>query len=277
MNWLFAIVPLTDFDEEYGPLLVSPGSHKLHQVADTTARIWDVTRPDAAQLPPFIDPELKAGDLLLLNMYTWHKAPTGTSTKDRCGMFNKYCAVNAPPAAGYYRYSQAAYRSLSDAGKRLLPMHSERSLTTARLLIESASSQESMFLLLHDAATDRWQLPGGEAWEEEELVGWDVGARIGSLQTLVQTQLGVDLPWMSYIADVEEEKGVCRVYGYLDEDRSLDSLPEGNMRCDWFAKDRLQHILGDSDSICSAMDQWQRGDVIRGKGKACKQSKHQYD
>ncbi|MDE0504706.1 MAG: phytanoyl-CoA dioxygenase family protein, partial [Candidatus Poribacteria bacterium] len=24
MNWLFAIVPLTDFDAEYGPLLVSP-------------------------------------------------------------------------------------------------------------------------------------------------------------------------------------------------------------------------------------------------------------
>ena len=27
MNWLFAIVSLTDFDAEYGPLLVSPGSH----------------------------------------------------------------------------------------------------------------------------------------------------------------------------------------------------------------------------------------------------------
>ena len=46
MNWLFAIVPLTDFDAEYGPLLVSPGSHKLHRVVDPAARILDVTRPD---------------------------------------------------------------------------------------------------------------------------------------------------------------------------------------------------------------------------------------
>lgn len=34
MNWLFAIIPLTDFDLEYGPLLVSPGSHKLTQIID---------------------------------------------------------------------------------------------------------------------------------------------------------------------------------------------------------------------------------------------------
>ena len=29
MNWLFAIIPLNDFDKSFGPLLVSPGSHKL--------------------------------------------------------------------------------------------------------------------------------------------------------------------------------------------------------------------------------------------------------
>ena len=29
MNWAFAIIPLNDFDAEYGPFMVSPKSHKL--------------------------------------------------------------------------------------------------------------------------------------------------------------------------------------------------------------------------------------------------------
>ena len=42
--------------------------------------------------------------------------------------------------------------------------------------------EEPKFLLHRDAETHAWELPGGEGWEEEKLVGWDVGARIGSLQ-----------------------------------------------------------------------------------------------
>ena len=52
MNWLFAIVPLTDFDAEYGPLLVSPGSHKLYRLVDPAARILDVAKPDREQAEP---------------------------------------------------------------------------------------------------------------------------------------------------------------------------------------------------------------------------------
>ena len=115
MNWLFAIVPLTDFDAEYGPLLVSPGSHKMHRVVDPAARILDVAKPDRKQLGPFVDPELKAGDLLLLNMYAWHEPPAGTATKDRCGIFNKYCAVDAPLAAGHFRYERAPWRQATDS------------------------------------------------------------------------------------------------------------------------------------------------------------------
>ena len=97
MRWLFAIIPLNDFNREYGPLLVSPGSHKLAQIIDPDAHILDLTRPDPEQLPDLIDPELKAGDLLLMDMHTWHEAPGGTTSDDRVGIFNKYCAVNAPP------------------------------------------------------------------------------------------------------------------------------------------------------------------------------------
>ena len=271
MNWVFAIISLTDFDEEYGPFLVSPGSHKLVQVIDEEAHILDLTRPDAKQLAPFIDPELKAGDLLITNQHTWHRAPAGTATDDRCGIFHKYCAVNAPPSAGYYPYNPAALSALSDAGKRLIPVCFDKPITMARLLIECPSSNESKYLLQRGDENDRWELPGGEGWEEEG-VGWDIGARIASLQDLTKTQLGLEVPWMSYIEDVEQKDGICRVYGYSDE-----SLALTNDRCDWFTKERVRQMLGDSDYICHAIHTWHQGDIIRGKGKACRQSKEQFD
>ena len=275
MNWLFAVIPLTDFDLEYGPLLVSPGSHKLTQIIDPEAHILDLTRPDVDKLPPFIDPELKAGDLLLMNGHTWHKAPAGTTSEDRCGVFNKYCAVDAPPAAGYYPYDHAAYDSLSDAGKRLIPVHSDKPIMTTRLLIESTSGAQSKFLLVNDDGNGGWKLPGGEGWEEEDGVGWDVGARVGSLQALVKTQLEVDIPWMSYIEDIEMESDICRVYGYSDADAKLEQDSLTNR--DWFTKEQLLHMLGDPHDICRAVHTWQRDDIIRGKGKAIHQSKKQFE
>ena len=275
MNWVFAIIPLTDFDAEYGPFLVSPKSHKLTQVVDKDAHILDLKRPDAEQLAPFIDPELKAGDLLVVNEHVWHKAPAGTTTEDRCGIFNKYCAVDAPPAAGYYPYNPAALDALSDDGKRLIPVCFDKPIKTTRLLIEDTSTQESKFLLRYDEKAACWELPGGEGWEEEKLVGWDVGARIGSLQELAKTQLDLEVPWMSYIEDVEAEDGICRVYGFSDENLDLDRLANGGY--DWFTKSEMQQRLGESSAICHAVDTWHRADVIRGKGKACHQSRHQFE
>lgn len=275
MNWVFAIIPLTDFDSAFGPFLVAPKSHKLAQVIDPDAHILDLNRPDAKQLAPFIDPELKAGDLLVVNEHVWHKAPAGTTAEDRCGIFNKYCAVNAPPAAGYYPYNPAALEALSDDSKRLIPVCFDKPITTTRLLIEDTSTQESKFLLHRDVETAGWELPGGEGWEEEKLVGWDVGARIGSLQEITKTQLGLDVPWMSYIEDIESEDGINRVYGFSDENLNLDAL--ANNGYDWLTKAELQQRLGESAAICRTVDTWQQPDVIRGKGKACNQSRTQFE
>lgn len=274
MNWVFAIIPLNDFDPSFGPFMVSPRSHKLPQVIDPQAHILDLTAPDREQLPPFIDPELKAGDLLVVNEHVWHQAPAGTTSEDRCGIFNKYCAADAPPAAGYYPYNRAAHDALSDAGKRLLPVCFDQPLSTTRLLIECPSGGESRYLLWRGDDAEQWELPGGEGWEEER-VGWDVGSRIGSLQALVDAQLGLDVPWMSYIEDWTQEDGVCRVYGFADDALDADALANG--AADWFTHPELQRRLGASHAICRAVDTWQRSDIVRGKGKACSQSKRQFD
>ena len=272
MRWLFAIIPLNDFNREYGPLLVSPGSHKLAQVIDPDAHILDLTRPDPEQLPDFVDPELKAGDLLLMDMHTWHKAPGGTTSDDRVGIFNKYCAVNAPPAAGYYPYDRTAYDALSDAGKRLIPLHFDQPITDTRLLIEATSGSESRYFLTSIDGNGSRELPGGTGWEEEK-VGWDVGARIGSLQSLVKSQLNVDIPWASYIEDVVTNGGVSRLYGYADAEIDRGSLGDGN----WFTQDQLLNMLGESHTICRAVSTWHREDLIRGRGKAVSQSRQQFE
>ncbi len=277
MNWLFAIIPLNDFDVSFGPLLVSPGSHKLTKVIDPDARIKDVRGPDWEKLAPFIDPELKAGDLLLMDGRTWHLPPPGDTTEDRCGFFLKYCGVSAPPAAGYFPYNRAAFESLSDVGKRLIPRHFNKPIESSRLLIESESVGAPMYLLVRGSENDPWELPGGDATEEEEGVGWDVGARIGALQEIVKRQFDADIPWMSYIGDIETERDVCRVYGYIDSERRLDEIRESSPRSEWFTSDRLKETLGDSDPICKVVSTWQRTDLLRGKGKSIRQQKIQYD
>jgi len=278
MNWIFAIIPMNDFDEEFGPLLVSPGSHKLISRIDPHAPILDVTAPDKDKMAPFIDPGLKTGDLLLMDGRTWHLPPPGSATVNRCGFFLKYCAANAPPAAGYFPYTNAAYHAMSDAGKRLIPIHFDDPINSARLLIEKISEAEPEFLLRRCAETDSWELPGGEALEEEERVGWDIGARIGALQSIAGKQLQVDeIPWMSYIDDIQSDGGVCRVYGYRDTDGNLTSSVQELDHCAWFTASKLRETLGEDHAVHAIVRSWQRRDIVRGIGKAGRQSKQQFN
>ncbi len=244
----------------------------------TKAAIRDLSAPDRNKLPPFVDPELKAGDLLLMDGRTWHLPPPGTAKEDRCGFFLKYCAVNAPPAAGFYPYSNAAFNAMSDAGKRLIPIHFDDPITSARLLIERTSGAEPSFLLRHSVDSNSWELPGGASEEEEEGVAWDIGARIGTLQSMVEQQLnGEAIPWMSYIEDIYSDGGVCRVYGYRDSDGSLGSSVEKLDHCEWFTATELRETLGEHHAIIQIVRLWQRKDFIRGKGKAGRQQEQQFD
>ena len=122
---------------------------------------------------------------------------------------------------------------------------------------------------------DAWGLPGGEGWEEEEA-GWDVGSRIASVQSHVQDQLGVDVPWVSYIEDIEREEGVCRVYGYSDGAGSLAALDKEGAGA-WMTQSELDETLGGDNDISRAARLWRKEDVIRGMGKPNHQSKTQFD
>jgi ectoine hydroxylase len=274
MNWLFAIVPLVDFDAQYGPFLVSPGSHKLTRAVDAGAPVQDLVPPNREDLAPFIDPELKAGDLLLADEHTWHEAPAGTTQENRYGIFNKYCAANAPPAAGYYPYNTAALAALSDAGKRLLPVCFDRPINDVRLLVERRTKAESQYLLLEDKERGGWLLPGGQGWEEQEAL-WDVGARIGSLQALVKEQLGIEIPWMSYIEDIETADGMSRLYCFSETAAQMPTPEGGN--CTWYTAAQLGQLLDPDDAICHAIKTWKRGGIVRGKGKSLAQRKIQFD
>lgn len=287
MNWLFAVIPLQPFDDQYGPLLVSPGSHRLMRVVDEGAHVLDLTAPDPNQLATYVDADLDTGDLLLMNGRTWHKAPPALIADDRCSVFHKYCAVDAPPAAGHYPYSQAAFDAVSDDGKRLLACHGDLPLVWTRVLIESVLNGEHRYLVVPggeadagectdrgstDPSIDHWQLPGGCGWEEQQGVGWDLGARIGSLQSLVADQLDIELPWASYITDWEGTRGLTRVYGYLGDQLHAGSLGDRA----WPSESELEERLGPDHDICASIRLWRRSDIIRGIGKAVNQSKSQF-
>ena len=275
LNWCFSIVPLVDFDAHVGPLFVCPGSHKLIQPVDEQDnRILSVTAPDKNQLGSFVGPQLKRGDLLLLHGNTWHEAPPNQSDQLRIGIFNKYAASNAPPAAGYFKWSDEVYESLGPRGKQTLAVHSNRALHSTRLVLDRVHDGKTQVLLRGSDATG-WTLPGGWIGEDRNRAleagldgAWDVGNLIGALGEICFEQLGVELSWMSYVGDYPEEHYLCRVYGGTLAGESRDpTLPPGT---GWFSVSQLEDTRSDCPFLHEAIDLWlsDEADILRGKGKS---------
>lgn len=272
MNWLFTIVPLTDFDRETGPLLVAPGSHQLHLVQDRQEKTLHRGAPEPPPETRFIDAGLRRGDLLLMNMYTWHQAPPNVSSKDRVGIFNKYAAVSAPPATGYFQNTSAVRDAFSAKGQRLIALASDRPLVTTQLLLTRPGTVEPEVLLHRQG--DSWCLPGGEGWEENTIPGWDVGSRIGSLTSHVRDRIGLELPWVSYIGDFDEGPGLCRVYGFPgEENAALVTAASRHPACRWVAQSALSTEATTPDLVCEALRRWLDPEVVRGKGLSQVQGK----
>ena len=251
MNWLFTIVPLDDFDAKRGQLFVSPGSHRLERIRAAGGRALDV---DAAVVPDddsFVDPQLKRGDLLLMNMHCWHKAAPNRSTQHRIGFFNKYAAASCPPATGYYQFSDAAFNALPPAGQAAVAFHSDKPIAKARVLLQRGER----YLLLND------ELPGGPTFHERAIPDWDLGNYIAAAHAGLRERVKVETPWLTYVGDYDEGSSLARVYAFELNDNGFPARYVG----EWLSADEIQERARfgyEADAIAT----WLDPSCTRGKG-----------
>ena len=270
MNWLFTIIALSDFDAESGPLYVAPGSHRLDRIQDRGERVLSLLpaiKPDEGE---FIDPELTRGDLLFMNMHLWHRAGGNDTKQHRVGIFNKYAAANAIPATGYYLFNDGVYNALSDAGKPLLAVHSDKTIATTRVLLHRQSENGPELLMTHENA---WSLPGGPTWDEQSIPDWDKGNYIAAIQGHMNEQLEIRTPWVSYVGDYDEGDHLCRVYAYDMPDYAHPIIHASANT--WMSREELESR---QDELAfgyelRALSEWLRTDRVRGKGLSQAQSR----
>ncbi len=231
INWLFAIAPMVDLVEEIGALSVSPASFRFTSKR-REGRVWRVERSRADEIAPMQDAKLRRGDLLFMSMFTWHHAGPNRTDRDRYGVYFKYRALNAPTASGPELYSEAAHRNVTYNGRSLLPHYGE-GLHSGGLLLE----QSDRFLLL-----DRghgWGLPGSAFASDDN--GSPLSNCIGVLQEECCSQLGVEVPWMSYIGDFSAPEGLYRVYAHQSSG-PLDLTLPADGRTRWCGADEIQQL-----------------------------------
>ena len=265
LNWLFAIMSLVDLDEETGPLFVSPGSHRLSRVIETGGRVRRVQRAGVATMAPLMDAGLRRGDLLLMNMFTWHAGGVNRSDYNRLGVYNKYRARNAPPGCGPIVFSDAAHRAVLHRGRSLIQHHGDHPISKLRLVVE----REGKFLLLRHTNGPRtdtggWELPGTSAD--------DGGNHLTVLEEMARRSLSIALPWASFIGDFNEAGGRCRVFGY--------SLPPGDpvatARKAWFTCGEVEdlaargQLAGGYEADAAAL--WVDPSFLRGIGQSKEQA-----
>ena len=259
MHWLFTIVPFCDFDKAAGPLYIAPGSHRLDRIHEGQTPCLEVSPAIKPAPEDFIDPELKRGDLLLMNMHLWHKADGNNSAHHRVGLFNKYAAASHPPATGYYLYHDDVAAALSDEGRKLIAVHSDREITTTRALLTRERDETEVFFI---ETTNGLHLPGGLAKDERAIPDWDLGNHIAPCQQHLREQVLIEVPWLSYIGDYPEGDGLCRVYGYTFNDNGFPVAYNGV----WLAKSAISKELLSEGWEQDALERWLDPRYIRGKG-----------
>ena len=167
MNWLFTIVPFCDYDDATGQLFVAPGSHHLERISGGPTPALEVGPAVRPADDEFVDPELKRGDLLFMNMHLWHRAAENRSDLHRVGAFNKYAAASCPPATGYYLYDDDVYDALTPEGRKLIAVHSNRPIRTTRSVLTRERAGDTEVLLVEEPAG--WTFPGGSAFVEAAI------------------------------------------------------------------------------------------------------------
>jgi len=270
LNWLFAIIALTDLDEETGPLLVSPGSHKASRIVPLSKKISRVNRARASEIAPLVDAQLRRGDLLFMHMFTWHEGKPNRSNHDRFGLYLKYRALNAPPACGPQLFQEKSYRTFSEAGRRLLPHHGDHPFAEARLIIDHEGK------VLFWNGEGGWQLPGAPVSLDNPRRQSVTSKIIGQLETALREAQGLDIPWMTYIADYPNASGIRRVFAYADPVGSTVQRTSGTgLR--WTTIDEIRG-LAESGALqqddADAVRIWSDEPCLRGIGESPERAKN---
>jgi hypothetical protein len=254
-------LPFIDYTETVGPLAISPGSHRKSTLLPSNGRVHQV---DAAQVPEahkveLIDPSLKKGDVVLMDGFLWHEARPNYGNSDRCGLYMKFHAKSSPPACGPTIFPSAVHDFLPDDAKHLVPYHRGDGryaalrdgpvggIDEARLLIED--SDEKVLVIGND--TDGWQLPKFAATEDPTAGILDVCNVMGSVVVEAREQLGLHIPWLSWLVDLAEQpddddigEWRCRVYGHRLQTAALE-LDASGVAVDqhrWMSVDKLEEV-----------------------------------
>lgn len=289
VKWMFAVIPFIDYTETAGPLTVSPGSHLKSTLLPSDGRVHPV---DAAQVPApseieLVDPSLKKGDVVLMNGFLWHEPRPNYGNSDRCGLYMKFHAKSSPPACGPTIYPSAVHDVLPDGVKHLVPYHrgdgqyaalrdgAVGGVDEARLLIED--SDEKVLVLGSDA--DGWQLPIFAASEDETAGILDVCNVMGSVVAQAHDQLGLQLPWLSWLVDRpgsapdgSEGEWRCRVYGHRLPAAAPDLSPDNQSAPQhrWMSVDELgeAHSAGHlecGEEVLNWLHMWQHEEDEEGR------------
>lgn len=261
LKWMFAVIPFADYTETAGPLTVAPGSHSKTTVLPSDGRVHQV---DAAQVPSpaeitLVDPGLKKGDVVLMDGFLWHEPRPNYGNADRAGLYMKFHAKSSPPACGPTIYPSSVHDILPDDAQHLVPHHRGDGRYAAirdkpvggvdegRLLIED--SDEKVLVLGND--TDGWRLPKYSASEDASAGILDVCNVMGSVVTQARDQLGLQLPWLSWLADLADpapdgdtDQWRCRVYGHRlpTAAPALDTEEDLTGQYRWMSADELASV-----------------------------------
>ena len=281
IKWMFAVIPFVDYTETAGPLTVSPGSHLKTNVLPSDGRVHPV---DAARVPvankiTLVDPSLKKGDVVLMNGFLWHEPLPNYGNSDRCGLYMKFHAKSSPPACGPTIYPSSVHDILPDDAKHLVPYHrgdgqyaavrdvAVGGVDEAQLVIEDSNEK----LLVLGNETDGWQLPRFPAAEDETAGILDVCNVMGSVISQAREQLGVKLPWLSWLVDLtnenpdsESEEWRCRIYGHRLQTAALTitANDDATGQPRWMSADELEaahsaDLLKSGSDILKWLRMWQ--------------------
>ena len=278
---MVAVIPFVDYTETAGPLTVSPGSHLKTNVLPSDGRVHavDASRVPGANKITLGDPSLKKGDVVLMNGFLWHEPLPNYGNSDRCGLYMKFHAKSSPPACGPTIYPSSVHDILPDDAKHLVPYHrgagqyaavrdgAVGGVDEAQLVIEDSNEK----LLVLGNETDGWQLPRFPAAEDETAGILDVCNVMGSVISQAREQLGVKLPWLSWLVDLtnenpdsESEEWRCRIYGHRLQTAALTitANDDATGQPRWMSADELEaahsaDLLKSGSDILKWLRMWQ--------------------